>query len=810
MQRFFIALIFVSFFAKAQTLPTIAEKTKDMKAYSGFFNFYWDNSSGKIWLQINKFDSEFLYQTSLPAGLGSNDVGLDRSLLGNTDIIKFSRVGNKVLMIEPNLSYRAITNNVQEEQAVEQSFAQSVIWGFTIEAESNGSVLVDATDFFLRDAMNVANTLRNTKQGSYSIDNSRSAIFLEMTKDFPLNSEFESTITFVNNDGQPGDFVQSVTPDPNAITLRVHHSFVKLPDNNYKPRLYDARCGYFTNSYYDYSTPISEPLEKIFIIRHRLEKKDPNAAMSEAVNPIVYYVDNGIPEPIRSAVLDGARWWEKAFEAAGFKNAFVVKILPDSADPMDIRYNMINWIHRSTRGWSFGASVVDPRTGEIIKGNVTLGSLRVRQDYLIAQGLLAPFSNGTTVNTKMQTMALQRIRQLAAHEVGHTLGLIHNYLASSEGRTSVMDYPSPLVTLDPQGNIDLSNAYTDSIGAWDKVAIDYGYHQFPKDSDENAGLNKILTNASNKGLTIISDRDARDPGGLHPNAHLWDNGKDPVAELRNVMAVRAKALSQFGENDIPEGTPMAMLEDVLVPVYLFHRYQLEAVTKEVGGMYYSYALRGDGQIVTKSLSKDEQLSALNAVVDCIDPKFLALPENITQLIPPRPAGYDYGRELFNRRTGLAFDPLAAAETAADFPLSFLFNTSRLNRMSQYQVETNGLGVDEMTNLLIAKTWKASQLSGLEELIQRQNQQLLLTYLLSVSVNDNASFATKAQMMNAIDEIKSFATSQLSTTSDSLYKGYLLLTLDRIKSPEKAKPTELHETMPPGSPIGCDMDEDDDY
>lgn len=805
MHRFLFLLFISPLFAHAQNFPTIEEKTKTLQAYPGFFNFYWDENKGKIWLEIDQLDTEILYQTSLPAGLGSNDIGLDRGILGSTSIVKFSRVGNKLLMIQPNYAYRAVTNDAAEKRAVEQSFAQSTLWGFSIEAVTNGKVLVDATNFLMRDAMNVVNTLRNSNQGSYAVDESRSAMYLPRTKNFPLNTEFETTITFVNNDGHPGDYVQSVTPDPGAITLRMHHSFVQLPDNNFKPRVYDPRSGYFANSYFDYSTPITEPIQKMFICRHRLQKKDPSAAVSEAVQPLIYYVDNGAPEPIRSALMDGASWWNAAFEAAGFKGAFQVRLLPDSVDPMDIRYNIINWVHRSTRGWSFGSSVIDPRSGEIIKADVTLGSLRVRQDYLIAQGLLSPFTDGMPPDNKMQAMALQRIRQLAAHEVGHTLGLSHNYIASAQGRTSVMDYPSPLVILNAQGEIDLTTAYTNSIGDWDKVTIDYGYREFTSGTNEATALNDIINTAAKNGLTFISDRDARDAAGLHPIAHLWDNGNDPAAALEEVMKVRAKALSQFGINTIRQGTPMAMLEDVLVPVYLFHRYELEAVTKQVGGMYYSYALRGDGQLITQSLSKDDQLKALNAVVDCMDPKFLALPESIIQLIPPRPDGYGYTRELFNRRTGLAFDPLAAAETASDFALSFLFNTSRLNRMVQYQATNNGLGVAEMITLLINKTWKVPALKGLEGLIQKQNQQLLLTYLLAVSVNDAASFATKAQVLKALDDLKTSAIAQLKTTADAEMKGYLLLTLERMKAPEKAKPA-MHEAMPPGSPIGCGFEQ----
>ena len=790
-------------FAKSQALPSIEDKTKNAKAYPGFIKFYWDENAGKVWLQIDKFDAEILYQTSLPAGLGSNDIGLDRGLMGNTAVIKFTRVGNKILMVQGNYDYRAITNDPAERRTVEQSFAQSVLWGFTAEADSKGSVLVDATSFFMRDAMQVVNRLQSLRQGNYSIDLSRSAMYLPRTKNFPQNTELETTMTFVTKDARPGNFVSSVTPSPDAVTLRVHHSFIQLPDNNYKPRLFDARSGFIATSYFDYSTPVTEPINKMFIIRHRLQKKDPSSAMSEAVKPIVYYLDNGTPEPIRSVLLEGAQWWNQAFEAAGYKNAFQVKILPEDADPMDIRYNMINWVHRSTRGWSYGASVTDPRTGEIIKGNVTLGSLRVRQDYLIATGLLAPFETGVPADNKMLKMALQRLKQLAAHEVGHTLGLMHNYISSTQGRASVMDYPPPVVNINSKGEIDLSNAYTNEIGDWDKVTISYGYSDFPPGTNENIALNKILTDAAKNGLTFISDRDARDPAGLHPGAHLWDMGKDAVSGLKDVMKVREKALSQFGENNITKGTPMAMIEDVLVPVYLFHRYQLEAATKQVGGLNYAYALRGDGQLITRPLTKQEQLTALNAVADCMEPKVLALPERIIKLIPPRPAGYEYSKELFNRRTGLAFDPLAAAETAADFPLSFLFNPSRLNRMVQYQAENNGLGIDEMINVLMNRTWKAPRLKGLEGLILQQNEQLLLTYLLGVSLNENISFASNAAIMKAIDDIKNLATKQM-TTSDQVTKGYLLLTLDRINNRTTGKPF-IPEPMPPGAPIGCDMD-----
>ena len=804
MQKIFAILFILPFYAAAQKLPAIEEKTKDLKKYDGFMNFYWDENAGKIWLEVDKPDTEILYVTSLPAGLGSNDVGLDRGLLGSERIVKFSKVGRKILLIQPNYNYRAVTNDVAEKRAVEQSFAQSTLWGFVAEAETGNRILVDATDFLLRDAMQVSNRLRSNQQGNYSLEKSRSVIYWPRTKNFPMNSEFEATVTFVNNDGNTGNYVNSVTPSAEAITLRLHHSFVQLPDNDYKPRVFDPRSSYIPVSFYDYSTPVSEPVEKFFIMRHRLKKKDPTAAMSEPVKPIIYYLDNGTPEPIRSALLEGAGWWNQAFEAVGYKNAFQVKLLPEDADPMDVRYNVINWVHRSTRGWSYGASVTDPRTGEIIKGHVTLGSLRVRQDYLIAQGLLAPFENGTPVDDKMLKMALQRLKQLAAHEVGHTLGLMHNYAASISNRASVMDYPHPTVRLNAAGEIDLSNAYDNKIGEWDKVSIAFGYQDFPEAINETSALSKILTTAAAKGLQFISDQDARRPGGHHPLAHLWDNGTDAVTELKEVMKVRAKALSQFGEKNIRPGMPMAMLEDVLVPVYFYHRYQVEAVTKLAGGMYYTYALRGDGQTMTRALSKEEQRKALNAVIDCLDPTFLQLPDRIVQMIPPRPAGYDFSRELFRKRTGLAFDALSPAETAADLPLSFLFNSERLSRMAQYEVTSNGLGVTEMINTLIAKTWKAPRLSGIEKLIQLQTEQVLLTYLLSASVNDNNSFAVKSNLKKALADLKTFIDTQSKTATDETYKGHLLLALERMKEPEKAKPT-IHKEIPPGAPIGCDWD-----
>lgn len=785
-----------------QELPTIVEKTKGLEKYEGYFNFYWEESSGKIYLEIDKVGTEFLYHVSLPGGLGSNDLGLDRGLQGADKVVRFEKTGSKLFLVEPNYTFRALTNDANERKAVEESFAQSVLWGFAIVAHTGDHYLVDATDFIIRDVMGIAGSLRSQKQGNFTVDKSRSALYLADTKNFPFNSEIATTITFVNNDGNTGPLLRSVAPSTDAVTLRMHQSFVQLPDGDYQPRVFDPRAGYFSISYLDYSTPVSSSINKYFISRHRLKKKNPNAAMSEPVKPIVYYLDNGTPEPIRSALLEGASWWNKAFEAAGYINAFQVKVLPDGADPMDIRYNMINWVHRSTRGWSYGASVVDPRTGEIIKGNVSLGSLRVRQDYLIAEGLLAPYENGIPKDDKMMKMALARLRQLSAHELGHTLGLQHNYIASANGNTSVMDYPPPAAKLNAKGEIVLDNAYGVGVGEWDKVAILWGYQDFPKGTNQEVALNKILDDAQKKNIQFLSDMDARPAGSMHPQTHLWDLGVNAIDELKEVMKVRKVALDKFGVNNIRPGTPMAMLEDVLVPVYLFHRYQLEAVTKTVGGMYYTYTLRGDGRTVTEPVSKAEQLRALNEIINCIDPEVLVLPDRIVKLIPPRPSGYRFSRELFPKKTGRAFDALSPAESAVDFPLSFLFNSERLNRMMQFEASYQGLGVGDMISTLVDKTWKAPRLQGMEGLIQMQTEQILLTYLLSSGVNDKNSFPVKAVIQQSVNDLKDYITSTLKGNISSSWRAHLMLALERMKSPEKATPT-IHEDMPPGAPIGTD-------
>ncbi|MEX2457258.1 MAG: zinc-dependent metalloprotease, partial [Balneolaceae bacterium] len=642
---------------------SISEKTSGMDHYEGYLDFWWDDGEGKIWMEIDKLDEEILYVNSMAAGMGSNDIGIDRSQLGDTRIVSFKKVGPKVLMIQPNYDFRASSENELERKSVEEAFAQSVLWGFEVEVQEDGRVLVDATEFLLRDAHGVINSLNRSGQGSYSLDASRSAIYLPGTFNFPENSEIEATVTYTGSN--PGGFVRSVTPSPEAITLRQHHSFVQLPDDDFEPRKFDPRSGYFGISYQDYSAPIGDEFTQRYIARHRLEKKNPDAEISEPVEPIVYYLDNGTPEPVRTALLEGGNWWAEAFESIGYKDAYRVEILPDDAHPMDVRYNVINWVHRSTRGWSYGSSVTDPRTGEIIKGNVLLGSLRVRQDYMIAEGLLAPYEEGADPDPEMLEMALDRIRQLSAHEIGHTLGIAHNFSASVNDLASVMDYPHPMTTIKPDGTLSLANAYDVGIGEWDKRAVAYGYQDFPEGTDEDEGLSEIINETLDMGLLYLSDEVGRPQGGSHPTAHLWEYGTDVVDQLDHILEIRNIALNQFGERNIREGRMMSDLENVLVPIYLYHRYQTEATVKVIGGVDYNYTVRGDQQSAPQMVDGDVQRNAISNMLKTLDPEILALPEHLLDMIPPRPARVAQTREHFRGYTNPNLDPVAMAELAAD-------------------------------------------------------------------------------------------------------------------------------------------------
>jgi hypothetical protein len=820
--------------------PDIATRTAKMTAMPGLLPLFWDAAAGKLYLEIPALDahgqsSDLLYTHGLPYGTGSNDLGLDRGQVSEGIMVRFERFGPKVLLVQPQEAFRSSATDPAEQLSVRQSFPESVLAGFKVEAEdANHAVLVDATDFFLRDAHGVAETLTALKQGSYHLDEKRSAIALDHTKAFPLNTEVEALLTFTTESTERGNYVADVAPDPHALTIREHQSFMQLPGPGFTPRRFDPRAGYFPMTYRDYSAPLGAPLDQQFIIRHRLIKKDPNCTKAcEPVAPIQYYVDRGAPEPIRSALVEGARWWDQAFQAAGWApNTFRVDLLPEGADPMNLRYNIIQWVHRYTRGWSYGAAITDPRTGEIVKGNVTLGSLRGRQDYLIAEALLSPYASksakglgapGLDSETWVRTtshldpdpmlqVVLQRIRQLAAHETGHTLGLAHNFAASSFPHTdhdetiSVMDYPHPYVTL-KDGIPDLSHAYPVGIGIWDEVAIDYGYREFSPKTDERTALDKILADSEKTGLIYITDEDARPFGSAQPHAHLWDNGADPADELNRLIPIRAAALARFGENAVKPGAPLAQLEDTLVPLYLFTRYQTEAAIKEIGGLDYRYSLRGDGQPLPEIVAPDEQKKALAAVLKTLSPAFLTLPEPLLKLLPPRPPGLERSRESFASHTGLTFDPIAAAESSADLTLQVLFNPERASRLVEYHARdprepSLGDVIQETLsgNRIYPQAPNPVPANDLKQAVAVAVHARIVEWLLALAANPKTSFEARAITRESLIALRG---EELGTIAAYAAEAARIdLFLNHPESFTPAKPIEA----PPGMPIGTD-DED---
>lgn len=808
---------------EAKPAASISSVTQNLKKFEGFYPFYYDEKTGKVFLEIDRWGQEFLYFSSLPEGIGNG--GAERGQ-GSAVLVKFIKEGPKVFLLQPDMEHRSVTGSDAEKQDVADAFSQSILFGFSPVALEGDKALIDLTPFVVRDALHVgenigsgrgnpgsafaaaaANRSGGAAGGGYHLDETRSAVYIENTRNFPKNSEFEALVTFTGSGtgGGGGGFRRGggVAPDPSAVTVRMHQAFVQLPDSGYTPRKFDPRSGFNTFSYYDFSSPMGEPLIKRFIERHRLIKKDPNAAVSEPVEPIVYYIDRGAPPLIRKALIEGGSWWNQAFEAAGFKNAFIVKELPVDADPMDIRYNMVNWLDRSgspQRAFSYGMGYTDPRTGEIIKGVVTLGSDRHREDYLIAEGLLQPYVDGKPVPKQMEEVALARIRQLSAHEIGHTLGLTHNFEASVKDRASVMDYPFPRFNLKADGTIDISEVYAKGIGGWDKRAILWGYSEFPKGVDEDAALDKIMKETLKEGYKYIPDI-----GGMtHPLSNQWDDGVNPIDQLDKLMAVRRHLLDNFSEKAIPQDAPMATLEEVLVPIYLLHRYQVEAAAKSVGGLYFTHALKNDGEEPTKMVDPAEQWRAFNALMNTITPDALALPEALIQKIPPRPTGYPSTIEIFKGHTGPTFDPIAAAEAAADNTLSYLLDPERAARLIEFQArDERQPGLLAVLDSLVNRTWKKGLPAGYKGELQLMVDNLALKRLLALAADPKNAENVRGEAVLTITDLATWMGLQVAGAQGK-WKGALYYALEQIaefsKEPNKFV-VEPSLEMPPGAPIG---------
>lgn len=788
---------------------SIEQKTAKWEHYDGLLTTFIDHDAGRLWLKLppptdkTGLIGEFIYTEGLSTGIGQTATGLDRGELGRTHVVRFRRIGGKLLVEAVNTGYRAVSDNPAERTSVAQSFPPSVLWSGPVDSvDIDGSALVDFTSFVVRDAHDSAGKL--AANGGYALDANRSVLDPGNCLVFPDNLEFEAFLTFAS--AKPGETMGKSVPAPQAISIVQHHSLVRLPDEGFKPRRHDPRCGSYPVPFLNFSAPADAPLDEAYIERFRLEKAEPLDKLSRPVKPIVYYLDSGVPEPYRSAILEGAGWWAKAFESAGFRDAFRVELLPEGVNPLDARHNVIQWFHRTTRGSSYGRNIVDPRTGEIIKGHAILESQRLRQVRLIFEGLAGADKTGKGGQDDPIQLALTRIRQLAVHEVGHTLGFAHNFAASATpGCASVMDYPAPRVSITPKGDLDFSNAYDVGLGPWDVLAARYAYTEFPSGADESAGLKAILDEADRKGFAFLADNDARGAGAANPRATMWDNGDDPVVGLQHAMRVRRIALDRFGAHNILPGIPLARLEETFAPVYFHHRFQLTAALKMVGGVdYNAYTAFGPGPAVT-IIDGEQQTKALRAVLACLSPDELDIPESVLERLPPRPYGLDRNNEMFKSGTGPAFDALGAARSAAEMVVGGLLNPERCARLVDFhRRDSKRPGLEVVLEALAGTAFggKPSKSPRTAE-IRRVVQDVVVSQMVGLASNTAAPLAVRSRVDAALVILRD---GLVAVKGDAVQKAYNRTLADLISRHLSRPLSNAPEpppagVPPPGAPLG---------
>ncbi|HET6971415.1 MAG TPA: zinc-dependent metalloprotease [Phenylobacterium sp.] len=787
--------------ALAAKEPAAPDAVAGLTRRDGLVPVYADVAKGRILVALpapgpDGVLGRYLYVSALKTGLGSAPVGLDRAKLGDTQVLAFRRVGAKVLAEFENPRFRAAGAPADEQAAARDAFATSVVWAGKIEGTTpDGRLLVDLSGFLTRDVIGIADAMKQAGEPGYKPVADLSMADPAAVKVFPENVEFEALQTFASD--TPGPETRNIAPEPRTVTLEVRHSLVKLPEPGYQPRPFDPRSGAFDHIVLDYGAPLDRDIVQRLAHRFRLEKTDPSAAVSAVKKPIVFYVDRAAPEPIRSALREGASWWAAAFEAAGYKDAYRVEVLPEGADPLDVRYNVINWVDRATRGWSYGQSIVDPRTGEIVKGSVLLGALRVRQDMLIFEGLVGADQDGKGGPNDPIQVSLARLRQLAAHEVGHSLGFAHNFAASSQDRASVMDYPPPRVKL-AGGRIDLSDAYGVGVGPWDRFTVDWLYGE----GDPAAKAAK-----AQQTLRYVTDQDARAVSTGQPHAAIWDDGADPVVELARLMQVRRVALDRFGPQALRPGEAAQALKRKYVPIYLLHRYQLEAAAKVLGGVDFSYAVKGDPAMTARVVPADQQRAALAGLLAAMAPAQLDTPEALIPLLSSGQSGDNdrqYDIEVFDGAGGPVFDSLAAADVGAGLVVDALLSPPRLARLAdQHRRDPGQPGVGEVVDGLVAQAF-APATGRLAEIARRVQTRTALELAAAARRPD-----VPAEAREQIDQRLSDLAAKLKAQPgvDPAERAHRLSLaalladkpeLGRILAQPKRRPE-----APPGMPIGDD-------
>lgn len=777
---------------------SIAAKTVGYVKHDGFMPVFLSDTTDKILLEIPRDSFPALMLTMQSTGLGSNPIGIDRGAGGRTQIVSFQRNADHVFVVFENTRFRGAAGNPEHERTVTEAFPVSTVAALPLLAVENGRLLVDATEFFVRDWTDVTETLQRTRQGTYTLARDRSVVFAPLTKVFPENTEVDVALTLATN-GRPGSIVGRIAPDGSAFTLHEHVSLIQLPDDHYKPRAWDPRIGYFGVTFNDYAQPIDQPLQQRWIARHRLERVNPNDPNSPIRNPITYCVDPGIPEPIKTATLQGVKWWEQAFDAAGLKGGFKVDFCPDSVDPMDSRYNVLVWENRNERGWSVSAAITDPRTGEIIKGVSRLDSHRARTDYNIFAALMGAAK--TPADTQF---VLARVRQVSAHEIGHSLGLAHNYIASTYNRGSVMDYPPPRVFLDKDGKIDLSQAYAVGPGAYDVWAIHWGYGIFPAGTEQDS-LRAIVREGLKKGYLYLSDADARPDYASDPRTNLWDDQSSASQFLKNQMDVRRVALARFGLRNLRPGEPLAMLQERLAPLYFFHRYALNSLSKTIGGMEYANVVVGDGQQATTPIPGAQQRAALHQMLGAITPAELAIPDTVLTLLAPNADQVTPRVELLGTETQPAFDELSAARTLSQMVVDMILQPERAARLVAFA--TRGprmLTLPETIDSLIADTWNAPvPASGKLAALQRVTQRAVADRLLLLAADTTAAPEVRAIVELEIRDLQPQAARRATSGSVEARAHWYAIAgdfqrwIDRRELPAPTKALEA----PPGDPFG---------